>query len=103
MKKRLAGGWRLEAADLGPGASPRGNPLLDHARTAGLLGAAGGILNLAPDTWHLRFRIPSLMKKRLRHPQGVPGEVVGILRGNPFADEEAIETSLNFALRSEGR
>ena len=35
--------------------------------------------------------IPSLMKKRLRH---IPPSLrrLALLRGNPFADEEAIET-----------
>ena len=61
-KKRLAGAWR-------PGASPRGNPLLDYARARLACWVLLGVSltwHLKPDTWHLRFRIPSLTKKRLR-------------------------------------
>jgi len=55
--------------------------------------------HLQPDTWHLRFRIPSLMKKRLRPLNHLPCRSV-VDRGNPFADEEAIEThSPHFRIR----
>ena len=51
-------GRSLETGDLVPGASPRGNPLVDHARArlaCWVLLAVSLAWRLKPDTWHLGF------------------------------------------------